>query len=383
MHGSLEGSPITNSLRRAPEACGALHDDQPCDSDGTVRWAKAHPSAVPLRDERGEVVGLQGVGHDVTERQRSEGERVRLHQLELKDQFISHVSHELRSPIAVLYQFATILLDGVAGDLQGDQREYLEIMLRNIHQLRCMISDLLDVNRAQSGKLVISPRRFELAKIVREVAGFSASRVVVKGIVPVVNIAPDLPEVVADPERVRQILLNLIENALKFTPEHGNITVSAAPAPDQAGFLCVSIADTGPGIVPDERESIFERLYQAEGTSNLPRSGLGLGLYISKELVLQQGGRIWVESRSGEGSTFSFTLPVGSMEQILAPLLNSGRLTKGGLGLIRMRLFSVEPRPLGDSDEDLSVPAQKASARPRHTRDLGRSREYDAGLQAQ
>jgi nitrogen-specific signal transduction histidine kinase len=312
---------------------------------------------------------LQGISHDVTERQQLEGERVRLQQLELKDQFVSHVSHELRSPIAVLHQFVTILLDGVAGGLQADQREYLEIMLRNIHQLRCMISDLLDVSRMQSGKLIILPKRFELGKIVREVAGSSAPRAVGKSIVPVVNIAPDLPEVLADPERVRQILLNLVDNALKFTPEHGHITVSVGPDPDQAGFLCVSVADTGPGIVPDELERVFEHLYQVAETSDLNRSGLGLGLYICKELVMQQGGRIWVESRPGAGSTFSFTLPAVSMELILAPVLRSEKLAQGWLGLIHARVFPVEPRPLGESDESALAAAWRILARA-HLPDL-------------
>jgi hypothetical protein len=145
--------------------------------------------------------------------------------------------------------------------------------------------------------------------------------------------------------------------------------VSVGPDPDQAGFLCVSVADTGPGIVPDELERVFEHLYQVAETSDLNRSGLGLGLYICKELVMQQGGRIWVESRPGAGSTFSFTLPAVSMELILAPLLRSEKLAQGWLGLIHARVFPVEPRPLGESDESALAAAWRVLARA-HLPDL-------------
>jgi signal transduction histidine kinase len=127
------------------------------------------------------------------------------------------------------------------------------------------------------------------------------------------DLAPQLPFVWADPPRVRQILTNLIDNAIKFTPDGGKIRVRVRPCPDDDAFLCVSVIDTGCGIDEKDCARVFDRLAQVESMRDASRSGLGLGLFITKELVLGHGGRIWVESQVGQGSTFSFTLPIFSV----------------------------------------------------------------------
>jgi PAS domain S-box-containing protein len=280
--------------------------------DGSYRLMES--SAVPILGASGEVLGVLGISHDVSERQRLETQRARGRQFELEEQFVSRVSHELRSPITVLHQFLTILLDGEAGELQANQREHLEIMLRNAQHLRSMVDDLLDVGRLKSGKLVINPRRFPLQAIVREGLDSIAARAEKKNIVMVLNGDPEQPQAVGDPQRVRQILGNILDNALAFTPEQGQITVTVATDRDNAGFLRVSVADTGPGIALADHKDIFQHLRQSAGTTGQRTKGLGLGLYICRELVLQQGGWIWVESKPGAGSAFHFTLPALSME---------------------------------------------------------------------
>ncbi len=237
-------------------------------------------------------------------------ERARQRELELKDRLLSHVSHELRSPLTAIYQFVTILLDGLAGDLSPEQREYLEIVLRNVNQMRSMVGDLLDCTRAANGKLTVTPQPTELFPIVVETLHALRPSATDKGL----DLFADLPStnplaVNADPVRLRQVLANLVENAIKFTSAPGTITVCQRHLPDEPEMLCLIVTDTGCGIRPEDTARIFERLSQTADTIDERRQGLGLGLYICSELIQRHGGRIWVESDIGHGSTFCFTLP--------------------------------------------------------------------------
>lgn len=235
-------------------------------------------------------------------------EQVLLQDLQRKDVFLSHVSHELRSPLAAIYQFVTIVLDGLAGDLNAEQQEYLEITLRNVKQLQTMINDLLEVSRADTGKITIESHRTSLSTLVADTCATFQQRALVQGINLMAEIPEDLPAVYADPDRVLQVLGNLIDNGLKFTPARGTITVQVRLYDQDPNFLCVSVRDTGSGVRPEDTERLFERLYQSPDTSDMTRKGLGLGLYICRYLVTRHGGRIWVESQYGSGAT-SFTLP--------------------------------------------------------------------------
>jgi len=235
-------------------------------------------------------------------------DELRKQQLLLKDQILSNVSHELRTPLTAVHQFVTILLDGLAGELEPEQREYLEIALKNVDQLSRMIQDLLDATRADAGKLTLQPRPMELCEVVAEVMRTLRSRAAESGISLEAELPADLPAVHADPARVRQVLINLVDNAIKFTQPGGRACVSASLA--QPGFVCVAVSDTGRGMAPQVQSKLFQRLYQENASSTSSRQGLGLGLYISRELVSRQGGRMWVESQPGRGSTFFFTLPI-------------------------------------------------------------------------
>lgn len=251
----------------------------------------------------------RGIAHAV-ERQRMllELEATRREQLALKDRVLSHVSHELRAPLNAIQGFVTLLMDGIGGDTTPEQREYLELAQRNAEQLSGMIRDLLDATRAETGKLVIMPATVDLAALVDETVRGLRPLAEAKGIALAPELAPELPPAHADPQRVRQIVTNLVDNAVKFTPAGGAVRVRL-DADDDPDRLRVSVADTGCGITPEAMERVFERLHQEQMGNASGQRGLGLGLYISRALVEGQGGRIWIEDAPGGGSVFRFTLP--------------------------------------------------------------------------
>lgn len=281
----------------------------------------------------------------------TELDRGRQQQLKIKDQFLSHVSHELRSPFAVIHQFVTILLDRIAGDLTSEQSEYLGIILRNVNQLRKMIGELLEVTRAETGKLAIHPQWTPLPELIHETLDTMQIAASGKGITLSEEISGDLPFSYADPNRVRQILMNLIDNAIKFTAEKGKITVRAKPDSEDPHFLSISVADTGCGIPPEETKKIFDSMYQVKDSIETNRKGLGLGLYICKELVSRHGGRIWVESELGHGSTFYFTLLIFSWANQMAPILIPKNMEIGSIALFTVEIFFKNKRLLTKSAE--------------------------------
>jgi PAS domain S-box-containing protein len=260
----------------------------------------------PLCDSNAEVYGGMVVLHDITAHK--EAEDILKQKNEAKDQILSHVSHELRTPLTAAYQFIEILKRGLAGDLQPQQREYVEDIERNLKQLRKMIGDLLESGRAESGKLTLEIQRLVLQDAAADVVRTLQSSASEKGISLRADVPGDLPPVEADPARVRQVLVNLVDNAQKFTPPGGSIRISARVVEHDPDVVRVSVTDTGRGIAASEHERIFSRLAQVNDTSEESRKGLGLGLFICREIVRLHGGDIGVESELGAGATFYFTL---------------------------------------------------------------------------
>ena len=294
-------------------------------------------SVTALRDAESAIIGYLLIGTDNTARKQVEEERAKLEealeqirqdQMRFKDEFLSHVSHELRSPLTAIKQFTSILLGGLAGELNKGQREYQEIVLRNIRQLQSMIDDLLEVTRLETGKLTVEPERVSILIAVTDTFNTLEGTATAKGVALSYDVPPNLPSALADQTRLRQILIILLDNAIKFTPEGGSIKVQARVHQKDSRFLLLEVSDTGIGISPDMGERIFERLYQVSERIETSRKGLGLGLYICKELVTRQGGHIWARRRSLKGSTFSFTLPVFTREN---PMSASPR--KGGASI--------------------------------------------------
>lgn len=227
----------------------------------------------------------------------------------MKSEFIATVSHELRTPMTSVKGALGLLLGGATGPVPDAQRELLTIAQNNTDRLIRLINDILDLSRIDAGRFELTRQPISVAETieasVRELDAFRAQR----DMHVTVDIAPDLPPVDGDPDRVGQVIVNLVGNALKFTEPGGSVTVGAAPAPE--GGILVSVADTGPGIPADQIEHIFQRFHRVAGET-ARKGGTGLGLAICKAIVEEHGGRIWVESELGKGSTFCFTLPAAA-----------------------------------------------------------------------
>jgi len=265
-------------------------------------------------------------------------EMSRHQQLEFKNQFLSHVSHELRTPLTCIHQFVTILLDGLAGEINADQRYHLGTVLNSVHQLRAMIRDLLEATRAESGKIRIEPRCITVSDLIQQAISMMAATAKEKQVGLEVGLDSRIPFVYADPDRVLQVLINLIDNGIKFTPPEGSVMVKACMVEADPNMVYISVADTGRGIGPEAKALIFERLYQDPNSVDNNRAGLGLGLFIAKELVELHGGKLWVASEVGNGSTFSFTLPLYSLAKLLFPVVTyEGRL-RDAIALVKVEL---------------------------------------------
>ncbi len=271
-------------------------------------------------------------------------EVTRKQQIEFKDQFLSHVSHELRTPLTCIHQYVTLILDGLAGPLAPEQKDYLSTVLKSVNQLHAMIRDLLEATRADSGKLRIDARCIDIGELIRQAATMMQPTAAEKQVALECGLGQGIPLVYADPDRVLEVLINLIDNGIKFTPPNGTVVVKASRVETDPTAVYLSVKDSGRGIPSDSLPKIFERLFQDPEAVDGNRSGLGLGLYISKEIVTLHGGRMWAASEAGNGSTFSFTLPFYSLAKLLSPVITyKGRLREA------MVLLRVDLTPLSKS----------------------------------
>jgi len=272
---------------------------------------------------------------------RAETDRIRSQQLLLKDEFLSHVSHELRSPLTSIYSFSTIISDGLAGSTSPEQDEYLQIILRNVRQLQSMIEDLLEVTQAETGKLNIELQCVSVIEAVTDIFDTVRGAAAARKITLVFDPPAHLPLAHADPTRLRQILIILFDNAIKFTPVGGEVAVHLRVSGEDSNYLLAEVSDTGCGISPEASEHIFEHLYQVANSSQEGRKGLGLGLHIAKELVTRMGGRIWASSEIKKGSHFFFTVPIFSLESLIRPVLMHEKKPGEGIAIL---VVEISPR---------------------------------------
>lgn len=233
---------------------------------------------------------------------------------QIKSDFVSMVSHELRTPLTSIIGFSELLAEAYAGELNPEQNEYARQILRKSKELLSLINDLLDTGRLESGRMSLSFRPVDLGNILQSV--FSSTRHVT-GVPPVFksHIPDDLPEFDADAGKITQILVNLVTNALKFSPPGSPVEVRAKlikgrRETDRGDLVQISVTDRGVGIPEDLHQRIFEQFFQGNHGATRAFKGAGLGLYISKSLVEMHGGKIWLESSQGHGSTFHFTVPL-------------------------------------------------------------------------
>lgn len=262
----------------------------------------------------------------------------RKQQIEFKNQFLSHVSHELRTPLTCIHQYASLLFDGLSGPVSPEQRDHLQTILKSVNQLHAMIRDLLEATRAESGKLRIEPRCLALVELARQAVAMIRPVAIKKRITLQLEADSHIPLVYADPDRVLEVLINLLDNAVKFTPPEGSVTIKLSQQKTDPEFTYVSVTDTGRGISAEALPLIFERLYQDPDSVDGNRSGLGLGLYIARELVNLHGGRIWVASQPGHATTFTFNLPAYSLSKLLLPVITHEQQLREALVLVRVDL---------------------------------------------
>ncbi|MBP8989926.1 MAG: HAMP domain-containing protein [Clostridia bacterium] len=250
--------------------------------------------AAPLTDEKEQIVGAVALLHDITESERLE---------QTRRDYVANVSHELRSPLTAMRALIEPLSDGMVPD-EADRQRYYHILLREIIRLSHLIDDMLELSRLQAGTLPIQEKIFDLSVMLRDLAIKYGPQAEEEGLLLILpDHLEDCPLVVGDPERVEQVMVILIDNALKFTPEGGQITLSV-DWDDES--VRVHVRDNGIGIAPNDISHVFDRFYKADKAHQQP--GTGLGLSIAKEILQRMGQTISVQSKEGEGTVFTFTL---------------------------------------------------------------------------
>jgi len=225
-----------------------------------------------------------------------------------KSEFLANMSHELRTPLNAIIGFSEVLTARMFGELNEKQDEYLQDIFASGQHLLSLINDILDLSKIEAGRMELDPADFDLPGAIDNALTLVRERAGRRGIALGQTIDERVGTVRGDERKVKQVLLNLLSNALKFTPEGGRIDVRATV---NDGQVEVSVADTGVGIAPEDQEAVFEEFRQV-GTADKKVEGTGLGLALSRKFIELHGGRIWVESQLGQGSTFTFTLPPGA-----------------------------------------------------------------------
>ena len=224
-----------------------------------------------------------------------------------KSEFLANMSHELRTPLNAIIGFSEVLTDRMFGELNEKQEEYLKDIYASGTHLLSLINDILNLSKIEAGRMELELTDFDLPQALDNAVMLVRERAGRRSITLQMSVDERLGEVQADERKIRQVVLNLLSNAIKFTPEGGRIEVAAVP---RDGFVEVAVTDTGIRIAPKDQEAVFEEFRQV-GTAEKKAEGTGLGLTLCRKFIELHGGRIWVRSEVGLGSTFTFSIPVG------------------------------------------------------------------------
>ncbi len=304
----------------------------------------------PLTDAQGHVTGLVGTIMDITEKNRIENElrRAKRHAeaaSQAKSDFLANMSHEIRTPMNGVIGMTDLALDT---DLDAVQRDYLTIVKGSAQSLMVILNDILDFSKIEAGKLNIERVEFSLPGLVKETLRALAPRAEKKSLVLAQHLSADLPErVLADPVRIRQVITNLCDNAIKFT-KAGSVTIHVSAALTETGEheITFAIEDTGIGIPAEKQGDVFRAFHQADTSTTRKFGGTGLGLTICARLAGLMGGRIWLDSVPGKGSTFYFTVRARDAEQRLSPDETIGKRSDALEELAPALILLVEDHPI-------------------------------------
>lgn len=276
------------------------------------------------------------------ELERANQELMRLDQM--KSTFISSVSHELRTPLTVIKEFISLMLEGHAGALTEDQREYLEIAKKNILRLTNLIETLLDFSRIESGKgLKLKFEPVRLLEVVEDALMTLSQQAEGKRITIENLLDPDLPVILIDRNRMAEVFINLVGNGIKFTPPGGKIKIDAKGLTEKRNYLKLVVSDTGIGIAPEDLPKVFDRFYQGQRTQEGIIVGTGLGLAITKEVIEGHHGTIQAESKPGGGTSFIFSLPLfgasSVFDLLIHPMLEEAERDKMPFSIILVEFW--------------------------------------------
>jgi len=272
---------------------------------------------VDLVDKDGQKLLLSTL-RDITERKMAE-EKIRKQNAQLKklDQiktdFLNTTSHELRTPVASIKGYIQMLLKQILGEITEEQKKALEVLLRNTNRLDHLIQDILDISRLESGTIKFITEKTDVTKMVKEIAETMQTSADLKKIKINIDIQKEIPDLMIDQERIKQVLTNLVDNAIKFSPDDSLINIYTKMKKDNVLF---EVQDFGRGIPKNKQKKIFERFYQVDSGIDRKFGGIGLGLTISKKIIDTYGGQIWVDSTLGKGSSFKFSVPTQSTKNI-------------------------------------------------------------------
>jgi signal transduction histidine kinase len=259
--------------------------------------------AVPNRDELGTLAANLNRMNDELGRLYQQLEAASRH----KSEFLANMSHELRTPLNSVIGFSEVLRDRMFGELNPRQAQYVDVILASGRHLLSLINDILDLSKIEAGRLELEAASFDLPTAIQNTLTLVSDRAARHGLSLNLSVDERVGTIIADERKVKQVLLNLLTNAIKFTPEGGLVEVTAARGD---GHVEIAVRDTGIGIAPEDQEVIFEEFRQVGSDYARKREGTGLGLALARRFVRLHGGQIRVESEVGKGSTFTFTIPV-------------------------------------------------------------------------
>lgn len=276
----------------------------------------------PVVDDRGNYLGAVTTMRNVTAEREA---------AQMKNEFVSTVSHELRTPLTSIKGYIDLILDGEAGEINEIQQEFLSIVKENSDRLVELINDMLDISRIESGRIVLKVQPLDVAERIAGAVNTFGAVVDQQGRAIHVDVPADLPLAAGDPDRVGQVLINFISNAIKYSPQGGDVHVRAGVVDS---MVRIGISDQGIGIAPEDQQKLFTKFYRVDSSLTREIGGTGLGLSICKSIIELLGGHVGVESEAGKGSTFWFDLPFASDRHVRTPELEGPLGSPGGRILV-------------------------------------------------